>query len=78
MRVQIPPGVPMFNNSMVDMSYDEYQILSSVTIIQKIVNEGARGWLNEHVGENWYYSYTPSKIFFKYEEDKVKFILRWM
>ena len=37
-------------------------------------------WLDNNIGpENicWYYAY-PSKLFFKNEEDKVKFILQWM
>lgn len=60
------------------MSYDEYEIFFNVTTLQKIVIRDARSWLDEYIGENWYYSSIPSKIFFKYEEDKVKFILRWM
>ncbi len=41
-------------------------------------------WLNEHVGEEnirWFYddSFPSSyRIFFKSEEDKVKFILKWI
>lgn len=40
-----------------------------------------RDWLNEHIGTKnkyWYYDLSYHKIFFRSEEDKVKFILRWM
>ena len=65
-------------NSMTDMSYDEHQILFSTDALQKTIIGATRSWLHEHIGENWYYSSAASRIFFKYEEDKVKFILRWM
>ena len=41
-------------------------------------------WLHAHVGKrhsNWQWKsldYFKSELWFKHEEDKVKFILRWM
>lgn len=35
-------------------------------------------WLHDNVNEYWYYSNTNDALFFKFEEDKVKFILKWM
>lgn len=36
-------------------------------------------WLSDEIGtENWFYDVSMHRIFLKNEEDKVKFILRWM
>ena len=38
-------------------------------------------WLMENIGvadQNWAYNWMTSKLYFETEEDKVKFILRWL
>jgi len=58
---------------------DNYQLISK--LVTPILD-----WLYENIGEryslwDWHYtahSHGPDKFFFKYEEDKVKFILRWL
>ncbi len=38
-------------------------------------------WLDDNVGDensHWYYEDISHQLFFKSEEDKVKFILKWI
>ena len=66
----------MFNNGWafhVKLNYDQQN--------HRMISWPMRCWLNLNMndeGIHWYYDDDLNNMFFKNEEDKVRFILQWM
>lgn len=64
------------------MSYDhQIKLANHGNFFANHFSWSMRDWLNEHIGDynkDWWYDHKTNRIFFRSEEDKVKFILQWM
>jgi len=78
-----PSGVPYYHSEFSSRYRDDQQFLFIVSICtDRFWTPELGSWLLQFIGknhENWEWLWDDTWIFeFKEEEDKVKFILRWL
>ncbi len=60
------------------MSYDHQVQISKSGHFFATIPWAMRCWLDKHLEEPWFYDANNDRIFFRTDEDKIKFILRWI